>query len=96
MHSYTQSYIMGVLEYTSSDSYGGREGHCPWYTLILMREPLSQHSSCPDVHFPTRELALTCISRRVNLSRRLFTQHVKSSPDVRFPTHVNMYSLLYV
>ena len=35
-------------------NYGGREGHCMWYTLIPTREPLSRRSSCSDMRFPTR------------------------------------------
>ena len=53
--------------------YGGREGYCPWYTLIAMREP------SPDVH-----LALTYVSRCVNLSRRSFSRLV-NLPRRAFP-----------
>ena len=57
-------------------SYGGREGHCPWYTLIPMREPLSRRS--------INRLAPTSVSRWVNLSRRSLYQHV-NLPRRAFP-----------
>ena len=61
-------------------NYGGRDGHCPWYTVTLTPTCVSRRVNFyPDVHFPTCE----------PLSRRAFrARHMKLDmrfPDVRFP-----------
>ena len=70
--------------------------------------PTFNQSSCPDERFPmseplptftlpTRELAPTCVSRCVNLSRRFaFSRRVNPPPYVRFPMRETLKLFRYV